>query len=90
MTNQVNNLSLIPSTDMIQINWTLTMTTAQVVETSVTLNNNSPIEDYFPVYPDNHVWPTYEIRYWIVRALQDRPLNGQELERSSLVLYRIL
>ena len=55
MTNQVNNLSLIPSTDVIQINWTLTMTTAQVVETSVTLNNNSPIEDYFPVYPDNHV-----------------------------------
>ena len=28
------------------------MTTAQVVETSVTVNNNTPIEDY--VHPDDH------------------------------------
>ena len=33
------------------------MTTAQVVETSVTLNNNSPIQDY--VHPDDHTQPTY-------------------------------
>ena len=70
---------------MIQINLTLTMTTVQFVEMSVTLNNNSPIEDYFLFYPDNHVWPTYEICYWILRALQDRPLSGQEIERFSLV-----
>ena len=35
------------------------MTTAPVVETSVTANNNSPIEDY--VHPDDHMQPTYEM-----------------------------
>ena len=34
------------------------MTTAQVVETSVTVNN-SPIQDY--VHPDDHTQPTYEM-----------------------------
>ena len=38
-------LSIIPSTDVIQLTLTLKMTTAQVVETSVTVNN-SPIQDY--------------------------------------------
>ena len=33
------------------------MTTAQVVETSVTVNNNSPIQDY--VYPDNQTQPSF-------------------------------
>ena len=32
------------------------MTTAQVVETSVTVNNNSPIQDY--VLPDDQTQPT--------------------------------
>ena len=41
-----NNQSIIPSTDVIQLTLTLKMTTAQVVETSVTVNNNSPIQDY--------------------------------------------
>ena len=36
---------------MIQLTLTLKMTTAQVVETSVTVNNNSPIQDY--VHPDD-------------------------------------
>ena len=36
---------------MIQLTLTLKMTTAQVVETSVTINNNSPIQDY--VHPDD-------------------------------------
>ena len=45
---------LIPSTDVIQ----LTLTTAQVVETSVTVNNNTPIQDY--VNRDEHTQPTYE------------------------------
>ena len=31
---------------MIQLTLTLKMTTAQAVETSVTVNNNSPIQDY--------------------------------------------
>ena len=43
---------------MIQLTLTLKMTTAQVVETSVTVNNNSPIQDY--VHLDNHTQPTYE------------------------------
>ena len=34
------------------------MTTAQVVETSVAVNNNSPIQDY--VHPDDHTQPTYQ------------------------------
>ena len=36
---------------MIQLNLALKMTTTQVVETSVTVNNNSPIQDY--VHPDD-------------------------------------
>ena len=57
MTNQVNNQSLIPSTDMTQITLTQQMTTAQVVEMSGAVNNNSPIQDY--VHPDNHTQPSY-------------------------------
>ena len=53
------------------------MTTAQVVETSVTVNNNnSPIQDY--VHPDDQAQPTFEMTpgfkpftvlspiYWII------------------------
>ena len=35
------------------------MTTAQIVETSVTVNNNSPIQDY--VHPDDQTQPTFEM-----------------------------
>ena len=35
------------------------MTTAQVVETSVTVNNNSPIQDY--VQPDDRTQPTFNL-----------------------------
>ena len=34
------------------------MTTAKVVEMSVTVKNNSPIQDY--VHPDDHTQPTDE------------------------------
>ena len=37
----------------------LMMTAAQVVETSVTVNNNSPIQDY--VHPDDQTQPTFEM-----------------------------
>ena len=43
---------------MIQLTLTLKMTTAQVVETSVTVNN-SPIQDY--VHPDDQTQPTLEM-----------------------------
>ena len=56
LTNQINNQSVIPSTDVIQLTLTLKMTTAQIVETSVTVNN-SPIQDY--VLPHNQTQPTF-------------------------------
>ena len=40
------------------------MNTAQVVETSVTVNNNSPIQDY--VHPDDQTQPTFEICFVLV------------------------
>ena len=43
-----------PSTDVIQLTLTLKMTIAQVVKTSVTVNN-SPIQDF--VHPDDHTQP---------------------------------
>ena len=48
-----------PSTDMIQLTLALKMTTAQVVETLVTVNNNGPIQDY--VHLDNQSQPTFEM-----------------------------
>ena len=54
LSNQVNNQSIIPSTDVTQFTFThfeLKMTTAQVVKTPVTVNDNSPIQDY--VHPDD-------------------------------------
>ena len=41
---------------MIQLTLTLKMTTAKVVETSVTDSNNSPIQD--DLHPDDHTEPT--------------------------------
>ena len=42
---------------MIQLALVLKMTTAQVVQTSVTVNNYSPIQDY--VHPDDQTQPTF-------------------------------
>ena len=47
---------------MIQLTLTLKMTTVQVVETSVTVNNDSPIQDY--VHPDDQTQPTFD--YYII------------------------
>ena len=58
MTNLVNNQSLIPSTDVIQLILTLKITTARVVETSVTVNN-SPIQDY--ILPNDQMQPAAEM-----------------------------
>ena len=44
---------------MIQLTLTLKMTTIQVVETSFTVNNDSPIQDY--VHPDDHTQLTYKM-----------------------------
>ena len=50
---------MIPSPDVMQLTLTLNMTTAHVVETSVTVNNNSPVQDY--VHPDDQTQPTFEM-----------------------------
>ena len=50
---------MIPSTDVIQLTLTLKMTIAQVVETSVTFKNNSPIQDYDHL--DDQTQPTSEM-----------------------------
>ena len=76
MTNQINDQSIIPSTDVIQLTLTLKMTTAQVVETSVTVNNNSPIHDY--VHPDDQTQPTFEV------TLRFKPFT----ERKTFVGYK--
>ena len=49
---------------MIQLTLTLKMTTAQVVETSVTVNNNSTVQDY--VHPDNQAQPTVKFMLWLI------------------------
>ena len=59
MTNKINNQSIIPSTNVIQLTLTLKMSTAQVVETPVTVNTNSPIQNY--VHPDDQSQPTFEM-----------------------------
>ena len=51
--------SIIPSTDVIQLTLTPKMTTAQDVEMSVTVNNNSLIYDY--VHLDDQTQPTLEM-----------------------------
>ena len=43
-------------TDMMQLTLTLKMTIAEVVETSVTVNNNSPIQHC--IHPDDQTQPT--------------------------------
>ena len=65
---------------MIQLTLTLKMTTAQVVETSVTVNNNSPIRDY--VNPDDQTQPTFEMTpgfkpFTVLRSL------GRQSERLA-------
>ena len=46
----------------LQLALTVKMTAAQVVETSVTVNNNSPILDY--VHPDDQTQPTFDYYYY--------------------------
>ena len=43
------------------------MSTAQVVETSVTVNDNSPIQDY--VHPDDQTQPTVDSASWTTLLL---------------------
>ena len=58
------------------------MTTAQVVETSVTVNNNSLIHDY--VHPDNKTQPTFD--YNLIVSLCS-PLMGTN--KHNLHFFKI-
>ena len=58
-TQKLNNRSLIPSTSVVQLILTLKMTTAQVVETLVTVNN-SPKQDCAHLM-DDHTPAAYEM-----------------------------
>ena len=68
------------------------MTTSQVVETSVTVNNNSPIPDY--VHPDDQTQPTFEMtpgfkpftRKQLVQLFKNYP--GQDNESKKKMLKR--
>ena len=77
LTKQVNNQSLIPSTDVIRLTLTLKMTNARVVETSVTVNNNGPSQDY--VHLDDQTQPAYEmcstIDYPFITQLSNAPFT---------------
>ena len=66
------------------------MTTAQVVETSVTANNNSPIQDY--VHPDDQTQPTFEMtpelkpftHHVLFKEQDGSVLSGLKVEASFL------
>ena len=70
------------------------MTTAQVVETSVTVNNNSPIQDY--VHPDDQTQPTFEMTpgfkpFTIKRCMKKFHIifsPGTNLCGKSIVTYK--
>ena len=57
------------------------MTTAQVVETSVTVNNNGPIQDH--VHPHDQTQPTIVFIQWIKRA-------AKQSDPETLILKMIL
>ena len=70
----MNNQSILPSIDVIQLTLTLKMTTAQSVETSVTVNNNSPIQDY--VHPDDQTQPTFDS--WVQTFHNEEYIDDKE------------
>ena len=61
------------------------MITAQVVETSVIVNN-SPIQDY--VHPDDHTQPTCEYLYCQIQEMGKSAASNQILVRKKLVAGR--
>ena len=73
-------------TDVIQLTLTLKMTTAQVVETPVTVNKNSPIQDY--VHPEDHTQPTYgsKFPFLTVAWLAQLGERGSSLRKHPFLL----
>ena len=59
------------------------MTIAQVVKTSVTVNNNSPIQDY--VHPDDQTQPTFGPHYSLSVVMITRQFgNRKEIEKLKV------
>ena len=52
---------VVPTLELVDETLTLKMTTEQVVETSVTVNNNSPIDIQDYVHPDDQTQHTFEM-----------------------------
>ena len=61
------------------------MITAQVVETSVIVNN-SPIQDY--VHPDDHTQPTCEYLYCQIQEMGKSAASNQIPVKKKLVAGR--
>ena len=72
---------------MIQPTLTLKMTTAQVVETSFTVNNNSPIQHY--VHPDDQTQLTF-VNVFLLRLIKIcRDLERKSVERDLILVSLI-
>ena len=77
---------------IVQVNVVLTlkMTPAQVVEMSVTVNNNSPVQEY--VHPDHQTQPTFEITPGF-KPFTVKPQSHSESfvgpQVTTLVIFRI-
>ena len=67
------------------------MTTAQVVETSVTVNNNSPIQDY--VHPDDQTQTIFEMTpgfkpfTWRIKSSELKTVSLSTIACENLVHY---
>ena len=64
------------------------MTTAQVVETSVTVNNKSPIQDY--VHPDDQTQPTFEMTpgfkpFTVLNISKEMRWNRKNKQKSKML-----
>ena len=57
------------------------MTTAGVVETSVTVNNNSPIQEY--VHPDDQTQPTFEM------TPEFKPFKLKNIVINCCIIYQV-
>ena len=62
------------------------MTTTQAIKTSVTLNNNSPIQDY--VYPDDQTQPTFEMTLGSNLSHKKEYTNRNELGHFNCTLIK--
>ena len=71
-----------------QLAFTLKMGTAQVAKTSVTVNNNSPIQDY--VHPDDRTPPDYELTPGLIPFAELKLLSDWILQYLIGLLHRCM